>query len=65
MTQYKLHHIFYNFDTGGGQKRLGDFIDYTSDIFDHYITALNGDYAHLIKNNLNAEQNTYIYAKLL
>lgn len=63
MTRYTLHHIFYNFDTGGGQKRLGDFIDYTSDVFDHYITALNGDYSHLTKNNLNASIYTIPYNK--
>lgn len=60
---YKLHHIFYNFDTGGAQKRLGDFIDYTSDVFTHYITALNGDYSHLTKNNLNATIYTIPYTK--
>jgi glycosyltransferase involved in cell wall biosynthesis len=63
MQKYKLHHIFYNFDTGGAQKRLGDFIEYTSDIFDHYITALNGDYSHLYKNNLNAQIHHIPYQK--
>lgn len=63
MTRYKLQHIFYNFDTGGTQKRLSDFIEFTSDIFDHYITALNGDYSHLEKNNLKAEKYTISYEK--
>ncbi len=60
---YTLHHIFYNFDTGGAQKRLGDFIDDTSDVFTHYITALNGDYSHLTKNNLNASMYHIPYQK--
>jgi glycosyltransferase involved in cell wall biosynthesis len=63
MTQYKLHHIFYNFDTGGAQKRVADFIEHTSDIFTHYITALNGDYSHFHKNNLNAHIYTIPYTK--
>lgn len=63
MTRYKLHHIFYNFDTGGAQKRLGDFVDYTTDVFEHYITALNGDYSHLEKNNLQAHQYIIPYTK--
>lgn len=49
MTQFikkKLLHIFYNFDAGGAQKRLVDFITYTNDIFEHHITALNGDYSY-------------------
>jgi|GEM_PF-6819135 len=45
--KYRLHHIFYNFDTGGAQKRLGDFINDTHDIFEHHITALGGNYDHL------------------
>jgi glycosyltransferase involved in cell wall biosynthesis len=60
---YTLHHIFYNFDTGGAQKRLGDFIDYTSDVFTHYITALNGDYSHLTKSDFNATIYNIPYTK--
>ena len=44
--KYRLHHIFYNFDTGGAQKRLKDFIQHTQNIFTHHITALNGDYRY-------------------
>lgn len=53
-NRHKLLHIFYNFDTGGAQKRLEYFINHTSDIFDHYITALNRDYSHLSSTNLSA-----------
>lgn len=61
--RYKLLHIFYNFDTGGAQKRLEYFINYTSDVFDHYIMALNDDYTHFLSGNMNAQKYPVTYHK--